>query len=87
MIGASGVELIHTVCFSSRWSLFEERTAGELTKSRSSNWEKLVHFIFLGLSDVVFHMIQLIITKKKMGELIHPCCTPDSPGNHFARFQ
>ena len=37
---------------------------------------------YLGLSEVVFRITQSMTTKKRMGERIHPCLTPDFTGNH-----
>ena len=54
--------------FSCRWSTFTDRNARSSAKSRSSNWEKRVHWIPLGLSDEVFHKTQSMTTKKRMGE-------------------
>ena len=68
--------------FSCRWSRFTDRNARSSAKSRSSNWEKRVHWIPLGLSDVVFRITQSMTTKKRMGERIHPCLTPDFTVNH-----
>ena len=61
--------------FSCKWSRFTDRNARSSAKLRSSYWEKRVHWIPLGLSDVVFRIIQSMMTKKRMGERIHPCLT------------
>ena len=44
--------------FSADYLLFTDRNARSSAKSRSSNWEKRVHWIPLGLSDVVFRMME-----------------------------
>ena len=36
----------------------------------------------LGLSEMVFLMVQSMMTRKRMGERIHPCLTQDLTFNH-----
>ncbi|XP_021345983.1 uncharacterized protein LOC110445615 [Mizuhopecten yessoensis] len=40
-----------------------------------------VHWMPLGLSQVFF-ITQSMVTRKRIGEMIHPCRTPDLNGNH-----
>jgi hypothetical protein len=40
------------------------------------------HWMPLGLNDVVFLTTQSMIIRKRMGEIIHLCLTPDFIGNH-----
>lgn len=68
--------------FSWRCLNFVENTARSFAKSSSSSCEKGVYWMPLGLSAVVFHIIQSIVTRKRIGEMIQPCCTPDFTGNY-----
>lgn len=68
--------------FSCRWSLFEDKTTRSSAKSRSSKWEKGVHWIPLRVPDVIWRMIQSRVSRNRKGERMHPCRTPDSTGNH-----
>ena len=40
----------------------------------------------LGLSAVVLRIIQSMATRKRIGQMTHPCCTPDSKENQIDRF-
>ena len=78
--------LLNLSVFSCTWQRVVERAARSSAKSRSSSWEKSVYCMPLGLSAVVLCMIQSMATSKKMGEMTHPRCMPDSTQNHSDRF-
>ncbi|CAL8406454.1 unnamed protein product [Arctogadus glacialis] len=61
------------------------RRARSSAKSRSSSWENRVHWMSLGLSAVVLVVIQSMATRKRIGEMMHPCLTPDCTENHSER--
>ncbi len=62
-----------------------DRRARSSAKSRSSSWENRVHWMPLDLSAVVLVVIQSMVTRKRIGEMMHPCLTPDCTRNHSVR--
>ena len=58
-----------------------ESMARPSAKSRSSKCDSRSHCIPLDLSDVDFFITQSIVMMKSIGEMIHPCFTPDSIWN------
>ena len=66
-----------TVVFSCMWVWLVDRTARSSAKSRSSRWLNIFHWIPRGRSDIVWHMIQSIVIRNRMGERTQPWRTPD----------
>lgn len=89
-----GVLMLRPVClaktsrlsvFSSKLERFVKRKAKSSADSRSFRWEKKLHWMPLGISEVVVLMVQWMMTRKRMGERIHPCLTPYLTWNHSER--
>ena len=66
---------LHVACY---W-LLDGRARSQ---SRSCSWENRVHWMPLGLSVVVFVVIQSIAARKRIVEMMHPCLTPNCKENH-----
>ena len=71
--------------FSCRWQRVVGRAARVSVKWRSSSWEKSDECP-LGLSAVVLRMIQSMPTRKRIGRMTNPCCTPDSTETRLKGF-
>ena len=56
-------------------------SARSSAKSDSSKCETKVHWIPRGQSEVFSRIIQSIATRKKIGERMTLCCSPDLIGN------
>ena len=67
------------VCVILRFCDFVQKKlqARSSAKSRSSSWENKVHWMPPGLSAVVFLITQSMAIRKRMGDMVHPCHTPD----------
>lgn len=94
MIGATAYGLIHItwglvvlkfkpVCLAKVVQSFSLLLQMVMLGGQNSwNIEKRVHWMFLGLSAVVLHMIQLMATSKSIGEMIQCFCTSDLKGRY-----
>lgn len=79
MLGLTCLAYLLTLSvFDCRWSCSPLQHA----KMRSSSWENRVHGMPLSLPAVALVVIYSITSVKSMEELMHPCLTLDSTGNH-----
>ena len=73
----SSENLLSRFVFSCMCAYFTASTARSSAKSRSSRNDVRVHWIPQGASDVVWLMTQSITTRKRMGDRMQPCLTPN----------